>query len=414
MRKENTSPEQQQQRFDHFVDLLAGVIGRADRIESLRSYSLGLILPGERKSVEPMAARIEPGNVRSKHQSMHHFIAEAPWDDTAVLEQVRACALPALQRHGEVEAWIVDDTGFPKKGRHSVGVAHQYCGQLGKTANCQVAVTLSLANAWSSLPIACRLYLPKEWTGDKARRQKAGVPKALTFQTKPALALAQIQAAQAAGVPVGVVVADSGFGNDTAFRDGVTALSLRYAVGVAETTTVWPKDQQPHPPAAKGGKGRPPTLIRRDADHPPVTVQQLALALPAKVFRKVTWREGTRGRMRSRFAVVRVRPAHRDYWRTAPRAEEWLLIEWPEGEQAPTKYWLSTLPPTTSVRRLVYIVKLRWRIERDYQELKDEIGLGHFEGRGWRGFHHHATLSIAAYAFLVAERGLFSPEGTAG
>jgi len=414
MRKENTSPEQQGQHFDHFVDLLAGVIGRADRIKSLRSYSLGLILPGERKSVEPMAARVEPGNVRSKHQSMHHFIAEAPWDDTAVLDPVRAYALPALPRHGGIEAWLVDDTGFPKKGTHSVGVARQYCGQLGKTANCQVAVTLSLANTWSRLPMACRLYLPKEWAGDPARRKKAGVPKEITFQTKPQIALAQIRAAQAAGVPTGVVVSDAGFGNNTDFRDGVTALGLRYAVGIAETTTVWPTGQQPRPPAPGTGPGRPPTRVRRTADHPPVTAQQLALGLPPKAFRKVTWREGTRGRLRSRFATVRVRPAHEDFRRPAARAEEWLLIEWPAGEKEPTKYWLSTLPPTPAVRRLVYTVKLRWRIERDYQELKDEIGLGHFEGRGWRGFHHHATMSIAAYAFLVAERGLFPPQGTEG
>ena len=414
MRKETTSTETNEQRFDQFVDQLAGVIGHADRIEPLRGYCMGLILPGDRKSVEPMAARVAPGKVRSQHQSLHHFIADAPWDDAAVLAKVRTYAWPALTRHGSIEAWIVDDTGFPKKGTHSVGVARQYCGQLGKTENCQVAVSLSLANQWTSLPIAFRLYLPEEWAKDKARRVAAGVPKEIPFQTKPQIALAQIHAAKAAGIPLGVVTADSGFGNDTKFRDGLTELQLRYAVGIHATTTVWPEAQPPLPPGRRAGAGRPATRLRRDAQHQPVTVRQLAGARPKKAFRNVTWREGARGRMRSRFGAVRVRSAHRDYCRTEARDEEWLLIEWPAGEKEPTKYWLSTLPKSTSLKKLVYTVKLRWRIERDYEELKDEVGLGHFEGRGWRGFHHHATMSIAAYAFLVAERGLFPPQGTAG
>jgi len=409
MRTNPALPENSEQRFDHFVDQLAAVIGHADRVQPMRDYCTGLLLPGERKSVEPMAARIEPRNVRSKHQSMHHFIAEAPWSDAAVLTRVYHYALPALCAHGGVESWIVDDTGFPKKGKHSVGVARQYCGQLGKTDNCQVAVSLSLANSVASLPIAFQLYLPKEWAADAQRRKRAGVPEEIRFCTKPEMALAQLRAAVAAGVPVGIVTADTSFGNDTDFRDGVSALGLRYALAVQESTTVWPKGQGPLPPPAPGPTGRPATRLRRDAQHQPVTVKQLALSLGQKKCRTVTWREGAQGLMQSQFCALRVRSAHRDYTRTEPREEEWLLIEWPVGKKEPTKYWLLTLSKKTPLRKLVYAAKLRWRIERDYEELKDEVGLGHYEGRGWRGFHHHASLCIAAYAFLVAERGLFPP-----
>ena len=340
---------------------------------------------------------------------MHHFIADAPWEDEVVLSTVREYVMPALLKHGGVATWIMDDTGIPKKGTHSVGVAPADCGQLGKRENCQVSVSLSLANETASLPIGFELYLPQAWGEDLERRPQAGVPAKLKFRTKPEMALEQIQAAVAAGVPHGVVTADAGYGNDTKFREGVTALGLSYAVGIQETTTVWPEGQGPMAPAPARATGRSSTRLRRDRQHQPVSVKQLALALPEKMFRTVTWREGARGLMQSRFGAVRVRPAHHDYKRSEPRAQEWLVMEWPTGATEPTKYWLSTLSPRTSRQKLVSSIKLRWRIERDYQELKDEIGLGHFEGRGWRGFHHHATMCIAAYAFLVAERGTFSP-----
>jgi SRSO17 transposase len=393
------------------MDRLAAVLGHADRHEPLRLYATGLLLPGERKSVEPMAARLDPRHVRSRHQSLHHFVADADWDDTAVLVAVRDYALPALQQQGPLQAWIVDDTGLPKKGRHSVGVAHQYCGQLGKQANCQVAVSLSVATEPASLPIAYRLYLPKDWAEDPARRRKAGVPAQVRFQTKPDLALEQIRQALADGVPRSVVVADVAYGNDTAFRDELTALGLRYAVGIQAKTTVWSEGSTPLPPKAYPGTGRPAKLLRRDQDHRPLSVEQLATTLPASAFRVVCWREGTGGALRSRFARVRVRAAHRDDWRDALRPEEWLLMEWPEGEKTMTRYGLSTLSKGCSLRGLVHQAKLRWRVERDYQELKQELGLGHYEGRGWRGFHHHATLCLAAYGFLAAERAAFSPSG---
>ena len=385
------------------------MLGHADRHEPLRLYTTGLLLPGERKSVEPMAARVDPRRVRSRHQSLHHFVADADWDDAAVLAAAREYVLPTIQQHGPIQAWIVDDTSFPKKGTHSVGVAHQYCGQLGEQANCQVAVSLSVANEQASLPIAYRLYLPKDWAENPARCRKAGVPAPVRFQTKPEMALEQIRQALQDGVPRGTVVADVAYGNDTAFRGELTALGLRYAVGIQAKTTVWPKDTEPLPPPAYKGTGRPPKLLRRDEQHQPVSVKQMALGLPDSAWRTVTWREGTAGLLRSRFSRVRVRAAHRDYWRGRVRAEEWLLIEWPEGESEPTKYWLSTLPKDCSLRALVQQAKQRWRVERDYQELKQEMGLGHFEGRGWRGFHHHATLCLAAYGFLVAERAAFSP-----
>jgi SRSO17 transposase len=407
-------PDSTEHRFDLFVDLLAAAIGHADRLAPLRAYCTGLFLPGERKSVEPMAASIAPANVRSQHQSMHHFVAQAPWSDRQVLDTVRDYALPIIEGHGHILAWIVDDTGHPKKGKHSVGVVRQYCGQLGKRENCQVAVSLSVANESASLPIAYDLYLPEEWAADFARRDTAGVPESVAFHTKPEIALAQIRQAVEAGVRRGVVIADAGFGHDTKFRDALRELKLQYAVGINSLTTVWPEGTGPLPPPAYAGMGRPPTRWRRDAAHQPISVKELALELAEAKFRTVAWREGSKGQLESRFCAVRVRAAHGDNRCEEPRAEEWLIIEWPEGEDEPTTYFLSTLPKTTSLTKLVYTIKLRWRIERDYQELKQEIGLGHFEGRGWRGFHHHATLSIAAYAFLVAERGRFSPSGVEG
>jgi SRSO17 transposase len=283
-------------------------------------------------------------------------------------------------------------------------VARQYCGVLGKQDNCQVAVSVSVAHEQASLPVAYRLYLPREWAEDRQRRRAAGVPETLAFQPKWQIALEQIAHLTAEGVPAAPVVADAGYGVVTAFREALTGQGLPYMVGISLETTVWGPGQAPLPPAKYRGHGRPPTLVRRTRRHRPLRVAALARQLPASAWRTVTWRQGTRAAMRSRFAAVRVRPAHRDEWRSTPRAEEWLLIEWPRTEPAPIKYWLSTLPPTATRAELVQLAMLRWRIERDYQELKDELGLDHFEGRGWRGFHHHASLCIAAYAFLAAER----------
>ena len=376
---------------------------------------MGLLLPGERKSVEPMAARLAPDNVRRTHQSLHHFVADAPWSDQEMLAQVRREVLPAMQKHGPVVAWIVDDTGFPKQGKHSVGVARQYCGQIGKQDNCQAAVSLSVSTWGSSLPIAWRLYLPEVWCQDSDRCQQAGVPEEIEFQTKPEIALEQMRRAVEQKVPVGVVLVDAGYGNGTPFRAGITALGLEYVAGVESSTTVWEPGRLPLPvPSRKPGRGAPPKRLQRNVDHQPISVKQLALGLPSSAWKNIAWRDGSRDTLRSRFAAVRVRPAHRDYKRTEPHPEEWLLIEWPKEEPEPTKYWLSTLPVKNSLKSLVKMAKHRWLIERDYEELKQELGLGHYEGRGWRGFHHHATLCIAAYGFLVSERNRFSPSARVG
>jgi SRSO17 transposase len=323
---------------------------------------------------------------------------------------VRDLVLPAIERHGPVRHWIVDDTGFPKKGKHSVGVARQYCGELGKQENCQVAVSLSVADDHASLPIAYRLYLPEAWAEDPERRAKAGVPEEVGFETKTAIALGQIRQALEDGVPRGIVLGDAGYGDETDFRVGVAELDLRYVLGIRSATSVWPPGQAPLPPKPWSGRGRPPTRLQRGPEHQPVSVKDLVASLPRRAWRNVTWREGSRAELASRFAAVRVRPAHRDTQRSEPWPEEWLLVEWPEGAEEPTKYWLSNLPPRTALRDLVHTAKARWLIERDYQELKQEIGLGHYEGRGWRGFHHHASLCVAAYGFLVAERCLFPPQ----
>ena len=399
-------------RFACYVEGLVRVIGHADRAQPLRDYCTGLILPCERKSVEPLAAVTAPSRVAAQHQSLLHFVGEGRWSDELVLAKVREMVLPKIEQEGPIEVWIIDDTGFPKKGRHSVGVARQYCGQLGKEDNCQVAVSLSIANHHASLPVAYRLYLPQDWADDGDRRRKAGVPADICFQTKHEIALDQVRWACEAGLPRGVVLMDAGYGNNSKLRADISALELSYVAGILSNVTVWPRGTGPLPPKLWSGRGRPPKLLQRDAKHRPVSVKELALGLPKRAWRRVEWREGTAEPLSSRFASVRVRVARRDFKRSESWPEEWLLIEWPKGESEPTKYWLSTLPESTALQRLVYFTKLRWRIERDYQELKQEVGLGHFEGRGWRGFHHHATLCIAAYGFLISERETIPPSAT--
>jgi SRSO17 transposase len=388
-----------ERRLAAYVDGLASVIGHADRSAPLRDYCVGLLMPVERKSVEPMAAVTAPERTAAQHQSLLHFVGQAVWSDERVLAKVREMVLPAVERHGPIEAWVIDDTGFPKKGRHSVGVSRQYCGELGKQDNCQVAVSLSLANAQASLPVAYRLYLPEGWIEDGERRRKSGVPEEVGFKTKPEIALDHIRSACAAGLPRGTVLMDSGYGHDGKLRSAIAALGLTYVAGILGNTLVWRPGKEPAPQRAQ-----PPKRGRR---HQPnvLSAKELAFSLPAKAWHTITWREGTAERLRSRFARLRVCVAH-------PRAvtgPEWLLIEWPKDEREPTKYWLSTLPQDIAFDRLVDRAKLRWRIERDYHDLKQEIGLGHFEGRGWRGFHHHATLCIAAYGFLICERGTIPP-----
>lgn len=389
--------------FDRYMTHLCEGLGYATRHQSLLDYCSGLMLPIERKSVEPLAAHADPLRVGAKHQALHHFVANASWSDRALLDRVMKYVDPHMGLE-QGAFWIVDDTGHPKCGRHSVGVARQYCGQLGKQDNCQVAVSLSLATAGASVPMDYRLYLPQAWAQDRKRRRTVGVPDTVQFATKPQIALEQIRAAKERGVAQGIVLADAAFGSNTVFREGLNELGLRYAVGVISSLTVWAPGTGPLPAARYKGHGRRPNRLRRAPGHQPVTVKELALRLKPSAWRTITWREGTNATLFSRFARVRVRAAHRDYLRIGVPAEQGLLIEWPAAETEPTKYWLCTLPADISIKQLVDTAKMRWRIESDYHELKQEFGLSHYEGRGWLGFHHHATLCIAAYGFLTAQR----------
>ena len=382
--------EDSESRFVRYVEGLTSTIGYAGRAAPLRDYCVGLVAAEGRKSVEPMAAVTAPAGVSAQHQKLLHFVAESAWSDERMLAKVREMVVPAIEQHGPIKVWIIDDTSFPKQGSHSVGVHHQYCGQLGKQANCQVAVTLSIANHHASLPIAYRLYLPETWAKDAARRKKARIPEDIAFKTKPQIALEQIRAACAANVPRGVVLFDASYGVNSALRAGVSALALSYVAAIVPTVKVR-------------------AVSKRRALRRRMSAKELALSLPKHAWSTITWREGTNEQLRSRFARVQVHTA--PIRCAAQRAEETLLIEWPEGEAEPTKYWLSTLDKNISFRELVDVAKMRWRVERDYQELKQEVGLGHYEGRSWPGFHHHGTLCIAIYGFLISERETIPPSG---
>lgn len=393
------------QEFERYLEHLGAGLGHADRQAGLRGYCAGLMAPLARKSVEPMAAHLAPRATRARHQSLHHFVADSAWSDEDMLRRVAQWVVPAMDFGGGAW-WIVDDTGFPKQGQHSVGVARQYCGMLGKQDNCQVAVSVSLACQAGSLPVAWQLYLPKEWADDLGRREKAGVPPQVQFATKPQIALGQIERLIAQGAPRHCVLTDAGYGVDTAFRERLSALGLPYVVGITGQVTVWPPGHAPLPPRPYSGRGVPPTRQRLGTARleRPLSVKEVAFGLEPTQWHHIEWREGTNFTLRSRFARVRVQAAHREHLRSAQQPTEWLLIEWPEGHKEPMKYWLSTLPEDVLLQRMVFEAKMRWRIERDYQDLKQDLGLGHYEGRGWRGFHHHASLSIAAYGFLLAQQ----------
>ena len=387
-----------------FLDSITDEMGRPERRAAMRAYVTGLLLDGDRKSVEPMAARLvdSEADVEAMRQRLLGCIAESKWRDA---EMFRRLAVMLERELPGIDAFVIDDTGFPKKGVHSVGVARQYSGTLGRVDNCQVATSLHLAGESGSACIGLDLYLSEQWAADEARRAKVGVPKQLGFRRKWEIALAQIDAALAWGVRKHVVLADAGYGDCVEFRDGVIARGIDYLVGVSGTAVVWEPNSKPRiPPRKENDHGRPRTKYR-DHSHPPVELRKLGSRLE---FRKVTWREGSAGWQSSRFAAARVRIAHGHSQGAAPGEEQWLLCEWPSAAKQPTKFYLSSLPANTSVRSLVRFAKLRWRVERDYQEMKQEIGLDHFEGRSWRGFHHHAALCAAAHAFL-APQSAFPP-----
>lgn len=374
-------------------------MGRKERGQHAKEYIRGLLMDGERKSIEPMANRLPEGNV----QALQQFVNQSPWST----EQVRASLARKMEGEFVPEAyWLIDEVSFPKQGKHSVGVARQYCGALGKTANCQVAVTLDLGTEESSTPLDWALYLPEQWINDAARRKKAGIPEAVTFKSKPELALDVIDEVRNWGLSDRLVLADSGYGDGYGFRQGLRDRKLHYVVQVSGDMTAWTEDPHPaEPPMKRGGKVPRKRLYAKEL--PPVhSLREIAKDLPSSSWKKVTWREGIKGPLSSRFARVMVWMANglvQGKTMEVPREE--LLIEWPSAHEAPLKFWLSSLPPRrTSFRSLTRKAKGRFRIEQDYQEMKGEVGLDHFEGRSWQGWHHHVTLVTLAYAFLVMER----------
>lgn len=299
---------------------------------------------------------------------------------------------------------IVDDTGIPKKGTHSVGVSHQYGGQLGKQANCQVAVSVSLASEKASVPVAWQLYLPKSWSEDRDRCDVVDVPEGIVFSTKSQIALLQLQQCHERGIPHGIVLADAAYGNDHSFRERLDALGLSYVAGTKSNTSVWGPGVHPIKPTLTKDRGRQSIRFKYTEGHRPESVKTIAMDLKDSAWQYNEWRADTNEALGGWFAPLRVRVAHRNNTRGTLRDEQWLLVAWPEEEEKPTRYWLSNLPKSTRLKHLIYTAKMRWHIERDYQKLKDELGLNHYEGRNWRGFHHHASLCIAAYTYLVAQR----------
>jgi len=381
-------------RLETFMTELLTGIGRAERREHGAVYIQGLLLDGERKSIEPLAVRVPGGNV----QALQQFVGQSPWAWEPVREQLAQRMQEALL---PVAGWIIDDTGFPKQGSDSVGVARQYSGTLGKVGNCQIAVSIHLTTEQESTPLDWALYLPREWIEDPERCLKAGVPDNTRFCTKPELALALTDQLRQWGLTQLPVLADTAYGRSTEFRQGLVDRQLQYVVGVDPDTVIWTEPTRRIQPPRQGGKGHPPAPYYKDK---PTSLEAMAPTLPAGGWKKVRWRQGSQGPQESRFAARRVQPAHGHTRSQAELEEVWVLIEWPTDAKAPIKYWFSNLPRDTSLKRLVRLAKLRWRVEQNYQQLKEELGLDHYEGRGWRGWHHHVTLVCLAYAFLLLER----------
>lgn len=385
-----------------FLGAVVGTLDHPRRRRWCEAYVRGVLLDGQRKSIEPMAERLKTIDQSDAdyEQALQQFINQSPWDDQAVLDGLQAWI---AKRFGTDGYLIIDDTGFPKQGTRSVGVARQYTGTLGKVASCQVAVTLQLATDREVAGLDARLYLPQAWTDDRERCEQAGVPNGVSYEPKWQLALAMLRRAHLHGFR-GPVLADSLFGTVTAFREQLAADGWTYCVGIDSTLKVLAADVDLGRVPKPSGRGRPPSRprkVRAGAKSP--SVREWALDHAAD-FRNVTWREGTKGKMTSRFAAWRIRPAHKLSAGKEPLSACWLLAEWPQDTPHPTKYFFSNLSPSTSLKRLVATAKSRWWIEHSYRELKDELGLDHFEGRSWRGWHHHVVLVLLAYAFLQGIR----------
>jgi SRSO17 transposase len=391
--------EKVRKRLLVFAAILSEGLGRAGRAETMQDYLTGLLFGERRRTMDRIAETLvhERDEADAQRQRFQHFISSSPWDEDAIYEP--------LARHVDTElagmkTFVLDDTGFAKKGTKSVGVARQYSGTLARVGNCQVAPSLHLATENYSAGIGMRLYLPGEWAEDRERRKAAGVPEDVEFRKKWQIGLDLLDKALSWNLPKYPVLADAGYGDCVEFRHGLDERGLLYTVGISETTVVWCPGQEPKTSDHGNSAGRHP--------HKPVSVAAFALERGRKALHTVTWRQGSKGPQKSRFGFVRLRTAHGHTKGTPPGPEQWLLYEWPTDEAKPTKFWLSTLPVQTSKRTLVRMAKLRWRVERDYQDLKQEVGLDDFQGRKWRGFHHHAALCMAAHAFLSLNRA-YSP-----
>lgn len=383
-----------QGRLTAYLSMIGEELGHDSRRASFATYALGLLSDAERKSIEPIAARSCPDvdRVGAVHQQLQHFVADSPWSDKRVRLAAARYAIEAVTKREPIETWQIDDTGFLKQGTHSVGVQRQYTGSAGKIANCQIGVSLSVATRSEQIPIGFELYLPKSWTESQERRREARIPEDVTFKTKVEQACQMIRRAVLDGIPRGVVLADSFFGDEPSFRSVVRSLGLEYAVGIKSDNRVWSMDRRG----------------RRRGD--PLTVGRLARALKPERFRRVTWRQGVRVALSSRFAFERVMPAYRASDEDlASRESVWLIVERPDDEPD-AKYYFASLPSHWSRKRLIRLLKERWRTERVYEDLKGEIGLDHYEGRRYSGWHHHVSVALCCFAFVVAERSrLFPP-----
>jgi SRSO17 transposase len=384
-----------QGRLLEYFDRIGVALGLKERKASYAIYAMGLFGDADRKSMEPIAARADPDTARvnAQHQRLQHFITDSSWSDRDVRRQAAAYGISALTEREPITHWIVDDTGFLKQGTHSVGVKRQYTGSAGKVTNCQVGVSLSVATPTNHLPIDFELYLPRDWTDDKARRKEARIPDDVVFKTKLELALDMVDRAVADGVPRGMFLVDAAYGNSSRFRRELREKGLTYGVAVNSTTKVWQLDK----------------LDRRCGGRT-LTVSEFASKIVERGgFRKTTWREGTNGELSARFAARRVLPIADEGIKRAERESLWLLMEWENGEKAPNKFHFITAPDDVTKKWLVRQVKQRWRTERVYEDMKGQLGLDHFEGRRYRGWHHHVSVALSCYAFIVAEHARHFP-----